>query len=311
MTDLPAPLVAADVDLRDFAFMPLDVGRLLTSETWLLGSGDECKAAMALWCVSWHQVPAASLPANDKMLAHLSAAGPRWRKVKAHALRGWVLCADGRMYHPVVAEKAIEAWGHKRKQSERGKAGAAKRWSGDSGGNGASNGTGNADANGAANASAMLAPMLGDSKGPDRDQTRQGPDQNPEGGGAPPSPPGRSLALAHPQPEADLLAIPPSLERRRATRLPEGWVLPDEWRHRAVDARHRHGMPAINLDLEAEKFANYWRAQPGAKGTKLDWAATWQNWALRADGSGRHVNGAAQMDPAELERELDRRMGVR
>ena len=121
---------------------------------------------------------------------------------------------------------------------------------------------------------------------------------------------GRSLALAPPPIEGDLLAIPPSLERRRASRLPEGWVLPDEWRHRAIDARHRHGMPAINLDLEAEKFANYWRAQPGAKGTKLDWAATWQNWALRADGGGRHVNGA-QMDDAELERQLDRRMGGR
>jgi len=34
----PAPLVPAEVDLRDFAFMPLDVRRLLTSETWVLGT---------------------------------------------------------------------------------------------------------------------------------------------------------------------------------------------------------------------------------------------------------------------------------
>jgi len=31
--DLPPPLVPAHVDLRDFGFMPLDVRRLLTSET--------------------------------------------------------------------------------------------------------------------------------------------------------------------------------------------------------------------------------------------------------------------------------------
>ena len=149
-----------------------------------------------------------------------------------------------------------------------------------------------------------------------RDQRLEARDQREGGAGAPPPPspdrvPRGSLVPID-APSADLLAIPPSLDRRRATRLPEGWVLPEDWRHRAIDARHRHGMPAINLDLEAEKFANYWHAQPGAKGTKLDWAATWQNWALRADGLGRGgVNGAPQMDDAALERELDRRMGGR
>lgn len=31
-------------------------------------------------------------------------------KVKEHALRGWVDGGDGRLYHHVVAEKALEAW---------------------------------------------------------------------------------------------------------------------------------------------------------------------------------------------------------
>jgi hypothetical protein len=104
--------VPAEVDLRDFAFMPLDVRRLLTSETWMLGNGDERAAAMCLWLESWHQVPAGSLPDNPRILAHLSQT-PRWEKVKAHAMRGWVKCADQRVYHPVVAEKALEAWLHK------------------------------------------------------------------------------------------------------------------------------------------------------------------------------------------------------
>lgn len=298
MTDLPAPLVAADVDLRDFAFMPLDVGRLLTSETWLLGSGDECKAAMALWCVSWHQVPAASLPTNDKMLAHLSGAGPRWRKVKDHALRGWVLCEDGRLYHPVVAEKAVEAWGHKRKQSERGKAGAAKRWSGDSGGNGTSISASTASAM----PQAMPAPMLADSKGPDRDQTgtgtRQGQGSLSES----------ALARAATGDQSDLLAIPEAIDKRKATRLPEGWTLPDDWRRRAIDARHRHGLPAIDLDLEAEKFANYWHARSGQGGTKRDWAATWQNWCLNA-GSRGGAGLSASPDWDAVDRAIDKKMG--
>jgi hypothetical protein len=127
MSDLPQPLTPADCDLRDFQFMPLDVSRLLTSETWVLGTGDERAAAMTLWLVSWHQVPAASLPADDRMLGHLSQS-KNWKRVKPHALRGWIPAADGRLYHPVVAEKALEAWIEKLLNSLSGSVGNAKRW---------------------------------------------------------------------------------------------------------------------------------------------------------------------------------------
>jgi hypothetical protein len=35
---------------------------------------------------------------------------PGWKRIRGGALRGWLPCADGRLYHPVVAEKAIDAW---------------------------------------------------------------------------------------------------------------------------------------------------------------------------------------------------------
>lgn len=123
-----APLVPAECDLRNFQFMPFDVQRLLTSETWILGTGDERAAAITLWMESWHQIPAGSLPNNDRMLAHLSQAGTKWKRVKAHALRGWVEASDGRLYHPVVAEKALEAWIEKLSNSISGATGNAKRW---------------------------------------------------------------------------------------------------------------------------------------------------------------------------------------
>lgn len=123
-----APLVPAEVDLREFMFMPVDTQRLLKSDTWVLGTHEERCAAFTLWLESWHQVPAGSLPDNDRMLAHLSQAGARWQRVKDHAMRGWVRCADGRLYHPVVAEKALEAWAKHKRASSKGKAGAAKRW---------------------------------------------------------------------------------------------------------------------------------------------------------------------------------------
>ncbi|WP_448682606.1 DUF1376 domain-containing protein [Pseudomonas nicosulfuronedens] len=104
------PLVPVEVDLRGLAFMPLDVVRLLDSDLFALTNGEEFKAALSLWCKAWLQVPAASLPNDDRVLAYLSGAGGRWGRVKGIALRGWQLCSDDRLYHPVIAEKALAAW---------------------------------------------------------------------------------------------------------------------------------------------------------------------------------------------------------
>lgn len=107
--DLPEPPVPRDADLRQFRLFAIDVQRLLNSETWVLASGDEAKAAMTLWLQAFHQIPAGSLPANDRMLSYLSMAGPAWESVRDHALRGWEMHADGRLYHPVVTERVLEA----------------------------------------------------------------------------------------------------------------------------------------------------------------------------------------------------------
>ncbi|MDJ0449226.1 DUF1376 domain-containing protein [Methylocystis sp. JR02] len=128
----PAPLVPPDVDLRDFAFMPLDVVRLRDSDLSASANGEEFRAAVLLWCASWHQIPAASLPNDDAILSALAGFGrvvKEWLKVKKGALRGWVLCADGRLYHPVVAEKARDAWESKKKQRDRTAAARAARLS--------------------------------------------------------------------------------------------------------------------------------------------------------------------------------------
>lgn len=109
MTDLPQPLTPADCDLRGLPYMPLDVIRLLDSDMFAEATGEEFKAAVALWCKSWTQVPAASLPNKDKVLAHLSGNAERWKRIKTGAMRGWILCSDDRWYHPVVAEKALTA----------------------------------------------------------------------------------------------------------------------------------------------------------------------------------------------------------
>lgn len=111
---LPEPLTPRDCDLRSsgMLFMPLDVGRMVDSDLFAMATGEEFKAAMSLYAKAWLQVPAASLPTDDRVLAHLAGGltPRRWRKVKDVALRGWILCADGRLYHPVIAEFAHDAW---------------------------------------------------------------------------------------------------------------------------------------------------------------------------------------------------------
>ncbi|HML81064.1 MAG TPA: DUF1376 domain-containing protein [Thiomonas arsenitoxydans] len=112
--NLSEPLTPPDCDLRSSSmiFMPLDVGRMMDSDLFAMATGDEFKAAMALYAKAWLQVPAASLPNDDRVLAHLAGGYTlrRWDKIKDVALRGWILCTDGRLYHPVIAEFAHDAW---------------------------------------------------------------------------------------------------------------------------------------------------------------------------------------------------------
>lgn len=108
---MTAPLTPPGCDLRGLPFMPLECARLLDSDLFALTTGDEFKAALALWCKSWTQVPAASMPNDERLLAKAAGVSlAEWRTVSEMALKGWTLCDDGRLYHPVVAEKALTAW---------------------------------------------------------------------------------------------------------------------------------------------------------------------------------------------------------
>lgn len=122
MSELPDPLSPADCDLRDFPFMPLDIARLFNSEFHARANDAEWRAGLTLWLKSFHQVPSGSVPDDDVSLTRLAELGrdvKTWKKIKEVALYGWVKCSDGRLYHPVVAEKAAEAWAGKRSQRAR------------------------------------------------------------------------------------------------------------------------------------------------------------------------------------------------
>lgn len=65
---------------------------------------------------------------------------------------------------------------------------------------------------------------------------------------------------------------------KSGTRLPKDWTPSPalaEWTRREA--------PAAANPTELETFRDYWTAQPGTRGRKLDWDATWRNWARRTN----------------------------
>jgi uncharacterized protein YdaU (DUF1376 family) len=122
MADLPDPLMPADCDLRDFAFMPLDIQRLRRSKAWLKAKRNPVLAfyMVNLWTAAWHDVPAGSLEDDDDVLADLAMCDPaKWAKLKADVLHGWIKCSDGRLYNPTTCEKARESWDSKVERREK------------------------------------------------------------------------------------------------------------------------------------------------------------------------------------------------
>lgn len=76
-------------------------------------------------------------------------------------------------------------------------------------------------------------------------------------------------------------AQPPSKGKKKASEGKVGSRLPPDWEpsQEDKDFAMEHRVP---WNSEAAKFRDYWSAQPGAKGRKADWTATWRNWIRRA-----------------------------
>jgi len=94
----------------------------------------------------------------------------------------------------------------------------------------------------------------------------------------------------------------PAKEKSNGTR---GARLAKDWRPSEQDIcfARAEGLTDDRTEREAERFRDYWWAQPGQRGVKRDWRATWRNWVRRCkDGFGG--NGVAK---PERTQESDRR----
>lgn len=108
------------------------------------------------------------------------------------------------------------------------------------------------------------------------------PSSNPSGKGKPdPSAKGCPTPYSLlPTPNSSTPSLPKEAPRSRGVRLSGDWEPSD-----SVNAQMREERPDINLESELMIFRDYWIAQPGAKGVKVDWDATWRNWVRRSNPS--------------------------
>lgn len=97
---------------------------------------------------------------------------------------------------------------------------------------------------------------------------------------------------------------------RRGSRFDPNFLLPESWAMFCIKTR-----PELSAVDVWEQFRDYWIAQPGQKGVKTDWEATWRNWVRRqnapkvapADIARTTVPGSKERDPALVKLDEDRK----
>ena len=108
----------------------------------------------------------------------------------------------------------------------------------------------------------------------------------------------RSPSKAPPKPRAGAGAGAGAGEGGHAS--PRGSRLPVDWKPEPEDLAVAESVGLRNGRVSAElaKFRDYWTAQPGQKGVKTDWPATWRNWCRKAAefNPGKPATGGLDLD---------------
>lgn len=95
-------------------------------------------------------------------------------------------------------------------------------------------------------------------------------------------------------------------KEQSATRLSADWEVSDDDARFCCEAR-----PDLQVMQTAARFRDYWIAQPGAKGRKLDWSATWRNWVRNEKAPQARASPAYQTPQEKQKSFADRLTGNR
>lgn len=100
-----------------------------------------------------------------------------------------------------------------------------------------------------------------------------------------------------PAPIKEEVAKATSSLSKRGTRIDPAWI-PDQ----DLINQMRDECPGVDLEAEHKIFIDYWIAQPGQKGVKVDWAATWRNWMRRKRADGARPAPVSRQKPTAGDR---------
>jgi len=249
--DLPEPPYPADTKANGYN-PEIDWQRIEQSRTWKLADSELRPWLLMLWLRCWKNIPCGSYENDEEMIAIDIGANVSFLRVHREELfRGWLLHSDGRFYHTYVTELVLRMLdrrlsARKRKQKQR------EASSGESG-----------------NVTTSHTGVTRDKTGVTRESQTEQEQETGNRKGKKENPPteGKRKAAASAKPSAS-----PTGSRLPLTELPDDW--------RAFCQTER---PDLDPRKTWETFHDYWVAQPGVKGRKTDWLATWRNWVRKQD----------------------------
>lgn len=254
--ELPAPAYDKHTAANGFGFT-LDVSRMHNSDSWAVCPPEIRPWMMATWITSWTQRPCGSLPSDDDLLAaRLGCTLDFLRVHRRFIMRGWVLHADGRFYHPVVTEAVLKMV---KKREDWAKSKSGRRANNEK--------------------QEVTENVLQDSGG------------SPIGVHQVSSSYSYSSTSTSDIPVTTKVPterVAKTATSARGARLSIS-TLPDDWRDWATKER-----PDLNADATWQNFRDYWIAIPGTKGCKSDWLATWRCWVRRENSSQKPIASGEQ-----------------
>lgn len=280
---MPDPLTPADCDLRGYDFMPFYGVRYFRSSSYMQAAARNPRAglaAMKLWWEAWSQVPCGSLPDDDielGMLADFGTDHRAWAKAKEIALRGFVKCSDGRLYHKELCEIALDKYDLRLKSDEKRESDRErlKEW--------------RAKQKKAGKQPNIETPIetphethsetVSETQDETTTETRFVAGKRVES---------RDISSLC----SDIESCSPSAPADAKKSDPRGHRLPDDWRPSAEDRAFALSLSLNPTDVEPQ-FRDYWHSVAGAKGRKADWSATWRGWCRREidRGKGSAIGG--------------------
>lgn len=245
----------------------------------------EFGAYIRLLIVAWRR-PGCDLPDDDKFLGRAVGDPKRWPRLRPAVVGFFTETGDGRLVQSRLTKERRFVENKSRRASAAGRAGADTRWGrkevplvGTKTGptKGTKVNTCKPDKPLENNETAITSAMRSQC---DQDSTHthtQNKIDNSlsERGG---------LGGRDAPPSADAPGAKKGNQKKRGTRLPDDW-----WPDGTLRAWAREHGRSLDLKTVTETFRDYWVAQSGQKGVKLDWDATYRNWIRREmkDANGR------------------------